>query len=191
MNRILIALGLVATMWATSVGAAETLKIGFINTFSGGAAILGKHQRDGFDLAIDHLGGKVGGLETEVIYGDDQRKPDVAKSLADKMVKKNRVHFIAGITWSNLLLAIQRSVTRSETFLISTNAGASPMAGKLCSPYFFTTSWNNDQMPEAMGQLVEEAGAKDVFMMAPNYQAGKDMLAGFKRKYTARLSARF
>lgn len=187
MNRILIASGVVAAMLTTSVGAAETLKIGYINTFSGGAAILGKHQRDGFDLAIDHLGGKVGGLETEVIYGDDQRKPDVAKSLADKMIKKNRVNFIAGITWSNLLMAVQKSVTRSKTFLISTNAGASPMAGKLCNPYFFTTSWNNDQMPEAMGQLVQEAGDNNVFMMAPNYQAGKDMLAGFKRYYKGKV----
>ena len=153
------------------------------DTFSGSAAVFGKQQRAGFELAIDHLGGKIGGLETEIIWGDDQRKPDVAKNLADKMVKKDRVHFIAGITWSNLLLAIQKSVTRAETFLISTNAGASPMAGKLCSPYFFSTSWQNDQTPEAMGKLMQDEGVKNVVAMAPNYQAGKDMVVGFARHY--------
>ncbi len=185
-----VALAVVVALLAMPAVAAEKLKIGFINTFSGSAAVFGKHQRAGFDLAIDHLGGKIGGLETEVFYGDDQRKPDVAKQIADKMVKKNRVHFIAGITWSNLLLAIQKSVTRSKTFLISTNAGASPMAGKLCNPYFFSTSWQNDQMPEALGQLVQSEGVKSVFAMAPNYQAGKDMIVGFARYYKGEVKGR-
>ncbi len=185
-----VTLAVVVALLAMPAAAAEKLKIGFINTFSGSAAVFGKHQRAGFDLAIDHLGGKIGGLETEVIYGDDQRKPDVAKQIADKMVKKNRVHFIVGITWSNLLLAIQKSVTRSETFLISTNAGASPMAGKLCSPYFFSTSWQNDQMPEALGQLIQSEGVKSVFAMAPNYQAGKDMITGFSRYYKGDVKGR-
>ncbi len=188
-SRILL-LTAAAAMLATPAAAADKLKIGYNNTFSGGAAIFGKHQKDAFELALDHLGRKVGGLETQIIYGDDQRKPDVGVQVANKMVKKDRVHFIAGITWSNILLAVQGPVTRSKTFLISTNAGAAPMAGKRCSPFFFSTSWNNDQTPEAMGKLMQDAGVDNVFMFAPNYQAGKDMLTGFKRYFKRTIKGR-
>ena len=163
--------------------AAETLKIGYINTFSGSRAIFGKHQKDGFELALDHLGRKIGGLETKIIYGDDQGKPDVGRQVADKMVKKDRVHFVVGITWSNILAAVQKPVMRSKTFLISTNAGWSGMAGKNCNKYFFSTSWQNDQMPEAMGKLMQDEGIDNVFLISANYQAGKDMLTGFLRYY--------
>ena len=166
------------------------LRIGFLSTLSGGTGIFGKHQKHGFDLAVEQLGGKVGGLETKIIYGDDQRKPDVGLQVVTKMIKKDKVHFIAGVVWSNVLMAIQKSVTRAEVFLVSTNAGASPMAGKLCNPYFFSTSWQNDQAPEAMGKLLQEEGVKDVFMIAPNYQAGKDVLIGFQRLYKGNIKGR-
>lgn len=159
------------------------VKIGFINTFSGGRAVFGQHQKDGFELALDHLGRKLGGLEVEVIYGDDQTKPDVGVQLADEMVKKHKVHFVTGITWSNILAAIQKPITRSETFLISTNAGWSGMAGEHCSPFFFSTSWNNDQTPEAMGKLLQDEPIDNVFLISANYQAGKDMISGFQRYY--------
>ena len=187
MNRHVIVALLGVALFAAPAAAAEKLKIGYINTFSGGGAILGKHQRNGFALGVEDLGGRIGGLETEIIYGDDQRKPDVARQLVEKMIKKDKVHFIAGITWSNLLMAIQRPVTRAKVFLISTNAGASPMAGELCSPFFFSTSWNNDQSPEAMGKVVNDEGVNNVFLMASNYQAGKDMLAGFQRTYNGKI----
>lgn len=161
----------------------EVVKLGFISTLSGGGAIIGKHQKDGFALAIEHLGGEVGGLPAQVIYGDDQRKPDVGRQVVDKMIKKDGVHFIAGPIWSNILMAIQKPVTRAGVFLISTNAGASPMAGKQCNELYFTTSWNNDQMPEATGKLVNDDGIKSIFLWSVNYQAGKDMIAGFKRTY--------
>ena len=166
------------------------LRIGFLSTLSGGTGIFGKHQKHGFDLAVEQLGGKVGGLETKIIYGDDQRKPDVGLQVVTRMIKKDKVHFIAGVVWSNVLMAIQKSVTRAEVFLVSTNAGASPMAGKLCNPYFFSTSWQNDQAPEAMGKLLQEEGVKDVFMIAPNYQAGKDVLIGFQRLYKGNIKGR-
>ena len=185
MNKRLIVLACAAALVAVPAAAAEKLKIGFITTLSGGAAILGAHQRNGFELALEQLGGKIGGLETEVFWEDDKRTPDVGKAAADKLIKKDRVHFVLGPIWSNVLLAIQRPVLRSGTgtFLISTNAGASPMAGKRCDENYFTTSWNNDQTPEAMGQLMQDKGVKNTFLMAPNYQAGKDMLAGFQRYY--------
>ncbi|MHA1568957.1 MAG: ABC transporter substrate-binding protein [Alphaproteobacteria bacterium] len=183
MGYRLLAAIFVATVLATPAAAAETLRLGFITTMSGSAAILGVHQKNGFDLAIESLGGRVGGLETKVFYGDDKQSADAGRKAADKLVKKDRVHFVLGPIWSNVLMAIQKPVLRSSAFLISTNAGASPMAGKLCNKNYFTTSWNNDQMPEAMGKLLQDKGVKNVFLMAPNYQAGKDMLAGMQRYY--------
>ncbi|MGQ4809328.1 hypothetical protein NKDENANG_02744 [Candidatus Entotheonellaceae bacterium PAL068K] len=185
-----VVLALLAVMTASPARAQETVKIGFINTFSGGRAVFGKHQKDGFELALDHLGRKIGGLEVEVIYGDDQAKPDVGRQLADEMVKKHKVHFITGITWSNVLAAVQKPVTRSKTFLVSTNAGWSGMAGKHCSPFFFSTSWNNDQTSEAMGQLLQDEPIDNVFLISPNYQAGKDMISGFQRYYNKKIAGK-
>jgi branched-chain amino acid transport system substrate-binding protein len=183
MRYKLLAAMFVATVVATPAAAAETLRLGFITTLSGGAAIIGAHQKNGFDLGVENLGGKVGGLETKVVYGDDKRSANAGRQAADKLVKKDKVHFVLGPIWSNVLMAIQKPVLRSGTFLISTNAGASPMAGKNCHKNYFTTSWNNDQTPESMGKLLQNKGIKNAFLMAPNYQAGKDMLAGFQRFY--------
>lgn len=179
----LIGLAVAAGLVASPVLAAETIKIGYINSMSGGPGIYGKHGKDAFELALDHLGRKLGGLDVKVIYGDTQRKPDVARQLVDKLLKKDRVHVVAGITWSNILAAVQKPVIRAKKLLITTNAGWSGMAGKNCSAYFFSTSWNNDQTPEAMGQLMTNEGLDNVFLLSANYQAGKDMLTGFKRYY--------
>lgn len=188
MKMRLIGLTALVTLAASPGIAAEKVKLGYINTFSGGAAVFGKHQKDGFELGLDHVGRKLGGLDVEVIYGDDQRKPDVGRQVASKMVKKDKVNFVLGITWSNILAAVQKMVTRSKTFMISTNAGWSGMAGKQCNQYFFSTSWNNDQTPEAMGKLMADEGIKNVFLISANYQAGKDMLTGFKRYYKGKLA---
>ncbi len=190
--RFRIALIASAAMLVASQAVAQDkeVRIGYINTFSGGAAIYGKHQKDGLELALDHLGRKMGGLDVKMIYGDDQRKPDVGRQQADKLLKKDKAHIIAGITWSNILAAVQRRVIRSKKILISTNAGWSAMAGKNCSPYFFSTSWNNDQTPEAMGQLMNQENLDNVFLISANYQAGKDMLTGFERTYKGNVTGR-
>ena len=180
----------VALIGASGLAGAQTIKIGYINSMSGGPGIYGKHGSDGFRLGLEHLGGKVGGLKAEVIYGDTQRKPDVARTLVDKLIKRDRVEVIAGITWSNILAAVRRPVVRAKKILISTNAGWSGMAGKNCSAYFFSTSWNNDQTPEAMGQLMNQLNLKNVFMISANYQAGKDMLTGFERYYKGKVTGR-
>ena len=191
MKGRLIGLAAVAAMMSVAAPAsAETLKIGFINTFSGGAAVYGKHQKDALELALDHKGRKIGGLDVEVIYGDDQRKPDVGRQVALKMLKKDKVHVVSGIIWSNILAAVQKTVVRNKTFMITTNAGWSAMAGKQCNPYFFSTSWNNDQSPEAMGKLMSDEGIDNVFLISANYQAGKDMLTGFMRNYKGKIAGR-
>ncbi len=190
-TRTLIA-GLVAGLLAgllaaTPALAQQKVKIGFITTLSGPQGVIGADMRNSVELALDHLGRKVGGLDTEVIYGDDQFKPDVGKQLADEMLKKHRVNFVSGIIWSNVMLAVAPTVTEAGTFMIGTNAGPNQLAGELCHELFFTTSWQNDQTPEAMGKYMQDAGIQDVYLMAPNYAAGKDMIAGFKRYFKDRI----
>ena len=188
MKKIIVPI-LALTMLASPLYA-EKVKVGFMTTLSGPAGIIGKQMKDAFQLGLDHIGNAFGGMESSVIYGDDQRKPDVAKQLADKMVKKHQVHFVTGIIWSNLLVAVHGPVTRSNTFLISSNAGPSTVAGRRCSNNFFSVSWQNDQTPEAMGKYLQDNGIKNVYLMAPNYQAGKDMLAGVERYYQGSVSGK-
>ena len=175
---------LAAAALAAGPALADTVKVGYMTTLSGSAGIIGKQMQNAVNLAMEHTGGTLGGQPAEVIFVDDQRKPDVAKQLANRLVKSERVDVVAGVIWSNLLMAIHKPVTRSGTLLISSNAGPSPLAGKDCHENFFSMSWQNDQTPEGMGKYMEEAGIKSVYLMAPNYQAGKDMMAGFKRHYT-------
>ena len=188
MKKIIVPI-LALTMLASPLYA-EKVKVGFMTTLSGPAGIIGKQMKDAFQLGLDHIGNAFGGMESSVIYGDDQRKPDIAKQLADKMVKKHQVHFVTGIIWSNLLVAVHGPVTRSNTFLISSNAGPSTVAGRRCSNNFFSVSWQNDQTPEAMGKYLQDNGIKNVYLMAPNYQAGKDMLAGVERYYKGSVSGK-
>ena len=168
---------------ANPANAADTIKIGFVSTFSGPTAVIGNDMRNSFELALDHLGRKMGGKPVEVIYEDDQQKPDVGKQKTEKLVQSDKVDFIAGFIWSNVLLASLKTAVDSQTFLISANAGPSQLAGELCSPYVFSTSWQNDQTPAAMGRYMNQKGVKSVFLIGPNYAAGKDMLAGVKSTF--------
>src|SRR5450755_1964400 len=158
--------------------AADSIKIGFVSTFSGPTAVIGNDMRNSFELALDHMGRKMGGLPVEVIYEDDQQKPDVGKQKTEKLVQSDKVDFIAGYIWSNVLLASLKTAVDSQTLLVSANAGPSQLAGELCSPYVFSTSWQNDQTPAAMGHYMNQKGVKTVFLIGPNYAAGKDMLGG-------------
>jgi branched-chain amino acid transport system substrate-binding protein len=165
------------------VVAGDSIKIGFVSTFSGPTAVIGNDMRNSFELALDHLGRKMGGKPVEVIYEDDQQKPDVGKQKTEKLVQSDKVDFIAGYIWSNVLLASLKTAVDSQTFLISANAGPSQLAGELCSAYVFSTSWQNDQTPAAMGLYMNQKGVKSVFLIGPNYAAGKDMLAGVKSTF--------
>lgn len=187
MSRKLLAAAVAAAGLTLSVQGAQAqeLKIGFVTTMN---HPLGKQMMQGFQLGLEHEGwkkdgDKLGGVPTKVIYGDDQFKPAVGRRVVDKLLKSDNVDIVAGIVWSNILMAVQRPVTRAKKILLITNAGAAPMFGRQCSPYFITTAWNNDQNPQATGQLMTEEGVKSVFLLAPNYQAGKDMMAGFSRTY--------
>ncbi|OWJ64924.1 ABC transporter substrate-binding protein [Inquilinus limosus] len=159
------------------------LKIGFMATLSGPPAALGQHMRDGFQLGVKELGGKLGGLPTEVVVEDDELKPDVAVNKVRKLLESDQVDIVVGVVFSNVMMAIAKPVTDAEKILISPNAGPSPLAGKGCSPYFFSVSYQNDQNHEVMGKYAQDKGWAKVALIAPNYQAGKDALAGFKRFY--------
>jgi branched-chain amino acid transport system substrate-binding protein len=163
--------------------AQEKIKLGVIVTLSGPAAALGQQVRDGFALAVKDLGGKMGGREVEVVVVDDELKPDAAVTKVKGLLERDKVDFVVGPIFSNVLQAIHRPVTESKTFLISPNAGPSTYAGKDCSPFFYVTSYQNDQVHEILGKVAQDRGYKRMYLMVPNYQAGKDSVAGFKLDY--------
>ena len=175
--------GVMALVLARPVIAADSIKIGFVSTFSGPTAAIGNDARNAFELALDRIDHKMAGLPVQVIYEDDQQKPDVGKQKTEKLIQSDHVDFIAGYNWSNVLLASLKPAIDSETFLIGINAGPSQLAGELCSPYVFLTSWQNDQTPAAMGLYMNRKNVKSVFLIGPNYAAGKDRLAGFKTTF--------
>jgi len=168
---------------AAPVQAADKVKVGFISTLSGPAAAIGTDIRDGFNLALKMSGGKLGGLPAELLITDDQQNPDIGKQAADKYLKRDHVDFVTGIVFSNVLLAVAPAVFENKTFLLSANAGPAVLAGAQCSPWFFSVAWQNEGTPEAAGKYTADKGFKSVFLISPNYPAGKDMVAGFKRFY--------
>ena len=188
MNAKIVCLA-AAALLATGVHAADKVKIGFIGTLSGPSAQPGIDIRDGFQLAIKLNGGKLGGLPAEVLVGDDQFKPDVGRQLAEKYVKSDRVNFLTGMVFSNIMLAAAPIAWDNKIIYVSPNAAPSPLAGKDCNPYFFAASWPNDAYHEAAGQHATNRGYKNAYLIAPNYQAGKDSLAGFKRFYKGQVVA--
>ena len=163
--------------------AADKIKIGVIVTLSGPAAALGGQVRDGFNLAIKDLGGKMGGKDVEVIVADDELKPDAAITKVKGLLERDKVDFVVGPIFSNMLQAIHRPVTENKTFLISPNAGPSSYAGKECSPFFYVTSYQNDQVHAILGKVAQDRGYKRMYLLVPNYQAGRDSVAGFKLDY--------
>ncbi|MFY9836554.1 MAG: ABC transporter substrate-binding protein [Xanthobacteraceae bacterium] len=165
----------------------KTIKIGFISTFSGPAAAIGNDMKNSFELGLDHHGRKLGGLPVEVIYADDQIKPEVGVQKTQEFIESDHVDFVVGYIWSNVLLASLKPLVDSKTMTVVTNAGASQFAGELCSPYAFSTSWQNDQTPAAVGQYMNQKGVKSAFLIGPNYVAGKDMLAGVQTSFKGQI----
>ena len=175
---------------APTMAQQKTIKIGFISSFSGPVAAIGNDMRNSFELGLDHHGRKLGGLPTEVIYEDDQIKPEVGLQKTQKLIESDKVDFVVGYIWSNVLLASLKSLVDSKTVTIITNAGPSQVAGELCSPYVFSTSWNNDQTPQAVGLYMNQKNVKTVFLIGPNYAAGKDALEGVASTFKGQVIGR-
>jgi branched-chain amino acid transport system substrate-binding protein len=183
MKRLLMGTVALVALGAAPAWPQQSVKIGFVSTFSGPTAVIGNDMRNSFELALDHLGRKMAGKPVEVIYEDDQQKPEVGVQKSQKLVESDKVDFVIGYIWSNVLLASLKPVVDSQTFLISANAGPSQVAGEQCSPFFFSTSWQNDQTPQAMGTYMTQKGVKTAFLIGPNYAAGKDMLTGVRTTF--------
>jgi branched-chain amino acid transport system substrate-binding protein len=166
-----------------SAVAADVVKIGFVGTFSGPAAAIGNDMRDGFNLGLEHLGRRMGGKPVEVVYEDDTQKPEVGKQKTDKLIESDHVDFLTGYGFSNVLLASLLPAVNAKTFIISANAGPSQIAGEQCSPYFFSVSWQGDQAAQATGEYLNRKGVRTLFLIDPNYAAGRDVAAGVKANF--------
>ena len=170
-----------------TAAAAEKVKIGFVTTITTPAGVIGKDMVDAVNLAMEDIGGKMAGRDVELIIEDDGFKPAIGKQKTDKLVKQDKVQFVTGFIWSHVLLASQKSALGAGKFLISSNAGPSQMAGKLCHKNFFSTSWQNDQTPMAMGEVLNLNNVGSLYVMAPNYAAGKNMVAGVTRTFKGKI----
>jgi branched-chain amino acid transport system substrate-binding protein len=157
------------------------VKIGFVSTFSGPQGQLGEEIHSGFRLALEQLGGKLGGVPVEILVGDDQTKPDVARQLVDKMIEQDKVDILTGMLNSSVLLAITRPAFDAGKIVISSIAGPSVLAGRQCNTNFFVASPQNDASSEAMGQYLQSKGLRRVVLISSNYPAGRDKMSGFKR----------
>ena len=188
-RRSLIALSLGLACASGFAQNDATVKVGLLSTLSGPGAGLGVDIRDGFQLAVKLSGGKFSGKAVDVIVADDQASPDVGRQTADRLVKRDKVDFMTGIVFSNVMLAVGAPTFQSKTFYISANAGPSQYAGEQCNPYFFSASYQNDNMHEAVGKVVTDKGFKKVALIAPNYPAGKDAIAGFKRFFKGEVAS--
>lgn len=183
MKRLLIGLIMFVAMLAGPAQAVEPVKIGMITTLSTNAGYLGEEIRDGFQLAIDQEEGKLGGIPVELLVDDDGRKPEKAKQIAERFVKRYGVKIMTGIVFSNVAIAVVPKLVQQDVIYVSANAGPSLLAGKGCHKNYFNVAYQNDNLDEVVGKYVSDAGFKNVYLLAPNYPAGKDHLAGFKRYY--------
>jgi branched-chain amino acid transport system substrate-binding protein len=168
---------------AAAAAGAQAATIGLMAPLSGPQALVGQDQVDGFLLALELQGGKLGGQPISVVKEDDQLKPEVGQQAVRKLIDKDKVDAIVGLSFSNVLMGSLPRLAESGVVAIATNAGPSPLAGAQCKANVFSMAWQNDGAAEAMGKFAQDRGIKRVYLMAPNYQAGKDMLAGFKRLY--------
>ncbi len=185
--RALIAAAL-AVCLAAPADAADKITVGFISTLTGPGGLTGTKSREGMLLGLEVLGGRIGGLPVVFLSEDDQQKPEIGRQIAEKYILQDKADVIVGGGFSNVLLAIEGVVAKEKMPIISANAGPSQLAGKDCSPYFFSTSWQGDNYAEAMGAALAKRGVKNPYLLAPNYVAGRDVLTGFKRSFNGPLS---
>ena len=178
-----------AALMGTAVNAlaADQLRVGFMTTLSGPAASIGTDIRDGFNLAVKHAGGNLGGIPLDLQIVDDQLKPDVAKQVVDRFMQQQKAHIITGVVFTNILLPVIPSILESKTFYVSPNTGPNDYAGAKCNPYFFVASWQSEDIPSAMGKFVSDRGIKNVYLIGANYPGGRENLSGFKRLYKGKI----
>jgi len=190
LSKVIRTVLIASAIFVTGVAQAASVKIGFVTTLTTPAGVIGEDMKNSVEIAMEHIGSKMGNLDVELIMEDDGFKPDIGKQKTDKLVKQDDVDFVAGYIWSHVLLASAKSVLDADKFLISANAGPSQMAGKRCDKNFFSTSWQNDQTPMAMGEYLNQIGVKSLYIMSPNYAAGKDMANGVESTFKGEIKGK-
>ena len=186
MRRIAL---LAAALLAFQAQAANELKIGYLSTLSGPAGAIGVEVRDGFNLALKMAGGKLGGLKTEIVFADDTLNPETGKQLAERLLKRDRVNLMTGVIFSNVMLAAWPTIQEGKVFYIAPNSTPTSITGQGCNPHFVSAAWPNEGHHEAAGHYAKSRGYPNVYLIAPNYPAGKDSTTGFKRGYGGTISA--
>ncbi|MDA0786615.1 MAG: ABC transporter substrate-binding protein [Proteobacteria bacterium] len=185
MLKKLLGTAAIATLLASP--AAADIKIGFVTTLTTPVAVIGKDMRDAVELAMEHIGGKMAGEDVEIVYADDEFNSQKGKQATERLVLRDDVDIVAGYIWSNVLLASAPVVLNADKILISANAGPSPLAGAQCNKNFFNIAWQNDQTPMALGELLNQQGVKSLYLVAPNYAAGQNMVAGVERTFKGKV----
>lgn len=183
MNRLIAAAAGAAMLAAPAAAQDDPIKIGFVTTLTTPAAVIGQDMVDALNLALKHFGDEVAGRKVEVVIEDDGFKPEVGRQKVEKLIQSDDVDIVAGFIWSNVLLASQQPALRAGKLLVSTNAGPSELAGKACNQNFFSTRGQNDVTPMALGEQMNKDGVKSVYIMAPNYAAGKDITRGVESTF--------
>jgi len=183
--RLSTCIAVSAILFGTPVAeAASTVNVGVMLTLSGSSAVIGQHARDGFQLAMKQFGGRLGGLDANVVIVDDELNPQLAVEKVRNLIDNDKIDIFVGTIFSNVMMAVYEPLVDARVIVVSPNAGPSPIAGAQCSPYFFSTSWQNDQNAEVMGKHADSLGYRRIVAIAPDYQAGWDMIAGFKRYFS-------
>src|SRR6056297_198259 len=188
MKKVFFALFCIAISMPVTAWSLDPVKIGMVTTLSTKAGYLGEDVRDGFRLAMAQEGEQLGGIPVELMVEDDGGDPGKARQIADRFMKRDKVRIMTGIIFSNVAIAVVPKVVNSDVIYISPNAGPSLLAGKGCDPNYFNVAYQNDNLDEVVGQYVSEAGFNNLYLLAPNYPAGKDHLAGFKRYYQGKIA---
>ena len=186
LKKIVLSTAVGLLLFSSSVFSA-TIKLGFVTTLSTPAAVIGNDMRDAVELALEHIDHKMGGVDVEVVYADDEFNPQKGKQATERLVTQDKVDIVFGYIWSHVLLASATTVLDAGKILISANAGPSQLAGKNCHKNFFNISWQNDQTPMAMGEVLNQRGVKTLYVIAPQYAAGKNMVAGVKRTFAGEI----
>jgi branched-chain amino acid transport system substrate-binding protein len=186
-NRILCVVGMTALLMTGAPVFAKDIKIGFISTLTTPAALIGKQLKAGAELAMDHIGNKMGGRNARILFEDDGFSPKIGKQKTEKLIKKDKVDIMAGYIWSHVLGASAPVVLKANKFLFSSNAGHSIYSGKKCHKNFFNVSWENSQNASATGELLNKKGIKRLYILSLNYAAGKQVAGGIERTYNGKV----
>ena len=176
--------GAAAGPWVLRAQAqSEPIKIGVVLPYTGVYAELGVSITQGMKLVLARENDRVAGRKILMVQEDDEMKPPVGIRKMEKLIDSDKIDILTGPVHSGILMGMRDKVHNSKTILIVSNAGADAISRERCSRWIFRTSFSNWQPCQPMGDWVARNVAKDVFLTAPNYQAGKDMMNAFKETF--------